>query len=270
VSNLSSTALYSRDSLHAIDCSPNHVGIHETVLNGFLGLDILVDAWRQNPSSTLHAALFMNALRLYIHVALVNKRPLPQAIPSCCLTSSICPSPEDPRVVNARVTVLVAKILDYCYDDEPKTRLRWQALDDDLAEWKTNLPASFQPMLETRANASQPFGSILFANDVHGKWARNSKTCAHGFVLITIAAASHQYYCLAKQLLVKHTPTNEEGMMPTFSSENAILAQGEPILNQTSQQAETIDLLRACAVAEAHMDAMGIILMSTLPILACE
>lgn len=153
-----------------IDRPPNHAGIHDTILNGFLGLDILVDAWRQHPSSTLHAALFMNALRLYIHVALVNKRPLPQAIPSCCLTSSICPDPTDPRVINARITILVARVLDYCYDDEPKTQQRWQGLADDLAEWKAKLPDAFQPMLETLANASQPFGNILFANDVHGMW----------------------------------------------------------------------------------------------------
>lgn len=112
----------------------------------------------------------MNALRLYIHVALVNKRPLPQVIPSCCLTSSISPNQDDPRVINARITVLVARILDYCYDDEPKIQQRWQGLYDNLAEWKSKLPASFQPMLETLANASQPFGSILFANDVHGSW----------------------------------------------------------------------------------------------------
>jgi len=153
-----------------LDRPLNHAGIHDTVLNGFLGLDILVDAWRQNPSSTLHAALFMNALRLYIHVALVNKRPLPQAIPSCCLTSKICPDPEDPRVINARMTVLVARVLDYCYDNEPKTQQRWQGLYDDLTEWNSELPASFKPMLETLANASQPFGNILFANDVHGTW----------------------------------------------------------------------------------------------------
>lgn len=166
------TGLSLINSLLCADCSPSHIGIHNTVLNGFLGLDILVDAWHQNPSSTLHAALFLNALRLYIHVALVNKRPLPQAIPSCCLTSSICPSPDDPRVINARITVLVARVLDYCYDDKPKTQQRWQGLKDDLTEWKSDLPASFQPMLETSVNASQPFGHILFANDVHGTLAR--------------------------------------------------------------------------------------------------
>lgn len=110
----------------------------------------------------------MNALRLYIHVALVNKQPLPQAIPSCCLTSSICPNFEDPRVINARITVLVARVLDYCYDEKPKCLERWQDLDDELDAWKSGLPASFQPMLEVDADADQPFGNIMFANDVHG------------------------------------------------------------------------------------------------------
>ena len=42
-------------------------------------------------------------------------------------------------------------------------------------------------------------------------------------------------------------------------------------LDQSHRQAETVDLLRrACAVAESHTDAMGIVLMSTLPILACK
>jgi hypothetical protein len=55
------------------------------------------------------------------------------------------------------------------------------------------------------------------------------------------------------------------------SSGTLALSQREATFNQTSQEAETIDLLRrACAVAETHTDAMGIVLMSTLPILACK
>lgn len=70
-------------------------------------------------------------------------------------------------------------------------------------------------------------------------------------------AASHQYYSLAKQLLVNHIPNREENLVVP--------------LDQSEQQVETIDLLRrACAVAESHTDAMGIVLMSTLPILACK
>jgi hypothetical protein len=42
-------------------------------------------------------------------------------------------------------------------------------------------------------------------------------------------------------------------------------------LDQSNPKAETIDLLRrACAVAESHTNTMGIVLMSTLPVLACK
>lgn len=81
--------------------------------------------------------------------------------------------------------------------------------------------------------------------------------CASEYLLTSTVAASHQYYCLAKQLLINHTPSRGELLMVP--------------LDQSEQQVETIDLLRrACAVAESHTDAMGIVLMSTLPILACK
>jgi hypothetical protein len=121
-------------------------------------LNILVEAWRQCPTSTLHAAIFMKALRLYIHVALVNKQPLSQATPSCCLTSSIRTNIEDLRVINARITVLVARVLDYCYDQKTKPLEKWQELSDDLISWKFYMPASFHPMLGTDDDAYKPFG----------------------------------------------------------------------------------------------------------------
>ena len=54
------------------------------------------------------------------------------------------------------------------------------------------------------------------------------------------------------------------------SSDPATLFQQKKPFDQINQQVKTIDLLRrVCAVAESHTNAMGIILMSTLPILAC-
>lgn len=100
------------------------------------------------------------------------------------------------------------------------------------------------------------------------------RICAPDFILTSIVAASHQYYCLAKQLLINHTPNYEEHVtLPQglSSSEPAVSFQQKAPLNQANQQAETIDLLRrACAVAESHTNTMGIVLMSTLPILACK
>ena len=75
--------------------------------------------------------------------------------------------------------------------------------------------------------------------------------------LTSSAAASHQYYCLAKQLLINHAAGDEE--------------HPRAPLDQIGKQAETIELLRrTCAVAESHTNTMGIVLMSTLPILACK
>lgn len=84
-----------------------------------------------------------------------------------------------------------------------------------------------------------------------------STFCALDALLTSLTAASHQYYCLAKQLLINHAPKHEEHLMAP--------------LGQSDTQTETIDLLRrACAVAESHTNTMGIVLMSTLPILACK
>jgi hypothetical protein len=86
---------------------------------------------------------------------------------------------------------------------------------------------------------------------------KEPRFCASESLLTSTVAASHQYYCLAKQLLINHTPKYEERLMAPF--------------DQSNPQAETIDLLRrACAVAESHTDTMGIVLMSTLPVLACK
>ena len=101
----------------------------------------------------------------------------------------------------------------------------------------------------------------------------NSRFHASESVLTSVVAASHQYYCLAKQLLINHTPNHEEHLTAPrrhSSSEAAVSYQQKTPLSQTNQQAETIDLLRrACAVAESHTNTMGIVLMSTLPVLAC-
>lgn len=77
--------------------------------------------------------------------------------------------PNDPRRINGQITVHVARVLDYCYDSKPKTRERWQGLYDDLEEWKAELPASFQPIFDSDSEPDRPFGTLIFANDVHGK-----------------------------------------------------------------------------------------------------
>ena len=111
----------------------------------------------------------MNVLRLYIHVAWVNKQPLQQVRLNCCLMPKICPDPRDSRRWNASVTLMVARVLDYCYDEEPKTKERWLDLHGHFENWQREKPAAFEPIYEGLAEPDYPFGKIVFANEVHGK-----------------------------------------------------------------------------------------------------
>lgn len=112
------------------------VAAHDAASHSLLGLDLFVEAWRRNPTSTLHAAIFLNVLRLYIHVALVNERPLSQASINCCVLEGIFSDADDPRLVNSRITTLVVSAIGACYDGDPKSSERWSRLDNDSNEWK--------------------------------------------------------------------------------------------------------------------------------------
>jgi hypothetical protein len=98
----------------------------------------------------------------------------------------------------------------------------------------------------------------------------SAKNCS----LTLTAAASHQYYCLAKQLLINHVPIHNDHaatIQGIVSSTPSNSPERKPLTTELNQQAETTHLLRrACAVAESHTNTMGIVLMTTLPILACR
>lgn len=110
----------------------------------------------------------MNVLRLYIHVALINKQPLSQVSANCCLMKAICPESDDPRLVNFQITMLVVFVTGFCYDDEPKSSERWLRLDSDLRGWRDSLPAAFLPTFQAEPTEDNPCGTVTFANDIHG------------------------------------------------------------------------------------------------------
>lgn len=144
------------------------VAAHDAVSRSLFGLDVFVEAWRRNPTSTLHAAILTNVLRLYIHVALSNRQPLSQASVNCCLMEGICSEADDPRLINARITMFVVSMIGFCYDGDPKSSERWSRLDNDLRQWKETLPAAFLPTFQSQPSKYQPCGTLLFANDIHG------------------------------------------------------------------------------------------------------
>lgn len=185
-----------------------HSGSPNTACDSLLDLDVFVDAWRQNPTSTLHAAIFMNVLRLYIHVALIDKRPLLQVSLNCCLMESICSDPSDARRVNANIVMLVASVLDYCYDKGPKSMERWHGLVGRLTAWSEAMPAAFNPLLETEPDEENPFGRIVFANDIHGTLV-NIFCQSYIDINIPFTAATHQYYCVARLLLINNAPPQQ-------------------------------------------------------------
>lgn len=100
------------------------VAAQDAASHSLLGLDVFVEAWRRNPTSSLHAAIFMNILRLYIHVALINEQPLSRASVNCCLMQGICSDTNEPRLVNASITMLVVSVRDFFYDGHPKSSER--------------------------------------------------------------------------------------------------------------------------------------------------
>lgn len=177
------------------------VASHNAASHSLLGLDEDVEAWNRNPTSTLHAAILMNVLRLYIHVALINRQPLSQASVNCCLMEGIFSKAEDPRVVNARITMLVVSVIGFCYDGHPQSSERWLKLNNDLIQWKETLPAAFLPTFQTQPCEDQPYGIVSFANDIHGSLDPIPET-TRSPLLTTLRAASHQYYCLARLLLI--------------------------------------------------------------------
>ncbi|KAM0721767.1 hypothetical protein Q7P37_002692 [Cladosporium fusiforme] len=252
------------------------VASHDTASHSLLGLDVFVDAWRRNPTSTLHAAIFMNVVRLYIHVAVIDKQPLSQAVLNCCLIKNMWPNADDPHSVNAQITMLVACVTGVCYDEEPKSSERWLRLSNRLDEWRATMPAAFLPTFQSQPSDDHPCGIVTFANDIHGMILQDyfplkpTYAVAHN----TPPAASHQYYCLARLLLINNTPPGTP--QTSRAEEISVSPHTNPTPHPTSQisrpqppQTETLTLLRrVCAVASSHTTAIGIALMSTLPILA--
>ncbi|KAK4540234.1 hypothetical protein LTR36_009639 [Oleoguttula mirabilis] len=146
-------------------------GNGESNYNTFLGLEVFVDAWRLHPRSSLHAAIFMNVLRLYMHVAWLGNRSLPAVEQNCTWMCDLVHRPDDAGVWNCKILMLCARSINYCYDDLPQTPERWMILNALADDWATRKPACFQPILRQAPADGEPFPKIFFAGEVHGTLA---------------------------------------------------------------------------------------------------
>ncbi|KAK5122425.1 hypothetical protein LTR85_004009 [Meristemomyces frigidus] len=146
-------------------------GSGEPNYHTYLGLEVFIDAWRLHPQSTLHAAIFVTALRLYIHVALQSQTPLPAVEKNCTWMCDMLPRPDDSGVWNSKILMLCARTINYCYDDLPNTPERWMILNALAEDWDMRKPAVFQPILHQVPVNGEPFPKTFFAGEVHGTLA---------------------------------------------------------------------------------------------------
>lgn len=138
--------------------------------NSFIGLDVFLDAWRQNLDSSIHASLLMNFLRLYIQVAWIAERPLDLLESSCMWLCHNLPTPSHPRGWVRKAVLQCARCVNFAYDDNPKTPERWKSVSDHADEWDIKRPDICEPVFKEEAWLGNPFPKILFADDMFGEY----------------------------------------------------------------------------------------------------
>ncbi|KAF2168837.1 hypothetical protein M409DRAFT_20852 [Zasmidium cellare ATCC 36951] len=155
--------------------------------NVFLGIDVFMAAWKANPTSSLHAELFMNMLRLYIHVSWYSKRPIPEAEADFEWMFSALDIPgEQARLESCRMTMHAAQVVNFAYGDGPKTWKRWLELRRFSDEWKFSKPKYLNPIFAVHPLEGDPFPKRIFANPLY--------------------AFTHQIFSLSRILLLTNQP----------------------------------------------------------------
>ncbi|KAK4499844.1 hypothetical protein PRZ48_008030 [Zasmidium cellare] len=156
--------------------------------NVFLGIDVFMAAWKANPTSSLHAELFMNMLRLYVHVSWYSKRPIPEAEADFewMFTALDIPG-EQARLESCRMTLHSARVVNFAYEDGPKSWERWLELKNFSDEWKYSKPKYLNPIFAVHPMEGDPFPKRIFANALY--------------------AFTHQLFCLSRILLLNNQPS---------------------------------------------------------------
>lgn len=127
-------------------------------------------ACKANPTSGLHAQLFLNVLRLYIHVSTTTQRPLMEIGEDFSWLEDLLNTPDDQaRLENCRVTLHTARCVNYAYSDQPKTWDRWLHLKTFEQAWEQSKPKYLHPLFTQASSETDPFPSRMFATDVYGE-----------------------------------------------------------------------------------------------------
>lgn len=234
-------------------------GSGESDYSIFLGLDVFLDAWRLNKRSSLHAAIFVNVLRLYMHVAWTKRRSLPAVERNCTWMCDMLPIPNDSALWNTKILMLNARTINYCYDDQPKSPERWMILNALAEDWMARKPACFEPIFHQAPIDGEPFPTIMFAGEVHGMYGVIEQSCLSVSVLfarktdVVPAACSHLYHARVRLLLLNNRPR--------LATEGG---DADDDMTQEQIRDESLAILRdACGVTRSHIESVGVLLLST-------
>ncbi|KAK5680639.1 hypothetical protein LTS10_007572 [Elasticomyces elasticus] len=136
------------------------------LLNALPGLDVYFAVWYANAQSTLHAALSIGVLRMSIY-ACWNDGTIP-AVEADCSWMTGCYYPDTTDFWNCKITMLCARTINYCHDQQAKTEERWMVLDALADDWSIRKPRCFEPIFEQAPIGDECFPKLVFAGDLHG------------------------------------------------------------------------------------------------------
>lgn len=162
------------------------------LLNALPNLDVYLAMWHTNGQSTLHAALSIAMLRLSIWACWTDGT-IPAVEADCSWMTSCC-YPETTDFWNCKITMLCARTINYCHDQQAKTEDRWMVLNALADDWATRKPRCFEPIFEQAPTRADSFPKLMFAGDLHGT-STNARLTAH-----SVANSSHSHGILISRL----------------------------------------------------------------------
>jgi hypothetical protein len=136
------------------------------------------------------------------------------------------------------ISHLLARVINFCFQNDERDSLEgrvstWRSLAIEVAAWKANRPATFDPF-STAPKSGNPFPSLWLINPWHGEYFRSFNLSQ--FADIYLSVAGEQYFSLARILLALSEPLPSE-----FDSG---IIDREPSTLQVREEA-----LRVCGLA---------------------
>jgi len=134
----------------------------------FLGLDVFLNALRANLDSSVHAAIFVNMLRFYTHLALTGEQPLALLDSNCEWLCHELPMPTDSRRWEWCALMECCRAVNFVFDDKPKTMERWLELESQTNDWRTSKASYLDPIYSEEDTEGDAFPRTVFASETHG------------------------------------------------------------------------------------------------------